>query len=48
MHLLRWCSQCYQIENFNQDVLIKANAIELLQHELVGNALIGTISAQAP
>src|SRR5512137_2350561 len=36
-------SECYQIENFNQDVLIKANAIELLRRELAGKRFIGTI-----
>jgi DNA repair photolyase len=36
-------SECYQIENFNQDVLIKANAVELLRRELAGKRVIGTI-----
>src|SRR5512136_1944557 len=36
-------SECYQIENFNQDVLVKVNAIELLQRELAGKRVIGTI-----
>lgn len=36
-------SECYQIENFNQDVLVKANAIELLRRELAGKRVIGTI-----
>jgi DNA repair photolyase len=36
-------SECYQIEDFNHDVLIKANAVELLQHELAGKRVIGTI-----
>jgi DNA repair photolyase len=36
-------SECYQIEDFNHDVLIKANAIELLRHELSGKRVIGTI-----
>ena len=36
-------SECYQIENFNQDVLIKVNAIELLRRELAGKRVVGTI-----
>jgi DNA repair photolyase len=36
-------SECYQIENFNQDVLVKANAIELLRSELNGKRITGTI-----
>jgi DNA repair photolyase len=36
-------SECYQIENFEQDVLVKANAIELLRRELAGKRVIGTI-----
>ncbi len=36
-------SECYQIENFNHDVLVKANAIELLRRELAGKRVIGTI-----
>ncbi len=36
-------SECYQIENFNQDVLVKTNAIELLRKELGGKRVIGTI-----
>jgi DNA repair photolyase len=36
-------SECYQIENFNQDVLVKVNAIELLRRELAGKRVIGTI-----
>ncbi len=36
-------SECYQIENFNQDVLVKANAIELLRRELAGKRMVGTI-----
>ena len=27
-------SECYQIENFDRDVLVKTNAIELLRKEL--------------
>jgi DNA repair photolyase len=37
-------SECYQIENFNQDVLVKANALELLDKELSSKRIIGTIS----
>lgn len=36
-------SECYQIENFNTEVLVKANAIELLHHELAGKRVVGTI-----
>jgi DNA repair photolyase len=36
-------SECYQIEDFEHDVLVKANAIELLQRELAGKRVIGTI-----
>ena len=36
-------SECYQIEDFEHDVLVKANAIELLGRELVGKRVIGTI-----
>ena len=36
-------SECYQIEDFNHDVLVKANAIDLLRLELPGKRLIGTI-----
>jgi DNA repair photolyase len=36
-------SECYQIEDFNHDVLVKANAIELLRKELAGKRVIGTI-----
>ena len=38
-------SECYQIENFNHDVLVKANAIELLRKELSGKRVIGTIGS---
>jgi DNA repair photolyase len=37
-------SECYQIENFNHDVLVKANALELLDKELASKRIIGTIS----
>ena len=36
-------SECYQIENFNQDVLVKVNAVELLRKELAGKRVVGTI-----
>jgi len=36
-------SECYQIENFNRDVLVKANAIELLRKELASKRVVGTI-----
>ncbi len=36
-------SECYQIENFNTEVLVKANAIELLQQELASKRVVGTI-----
>ncbi|MFH2104441.1 MAG: radical SAM protein [Chloroflexota bacterium] len=36
-------SECYQIEDFNGEVLVKANAIELLRKELKGKRVIGTI-----
>jgi DNA repair photolyase len=36
-------SECYQIENFNTEVLVKANAIELLRKELASKRVVGTI-----
>ncbi len=36
-------SECYQIENFNDDVLVKSNAIDLLQRELPSKRMVGTI-----
>ncbi|MFH1524713.1 MAG: radical SAM protein [Chloroflexota bacterium] len=36
-------SECYQIEDFNHDVLVKANAIELLRKELASKRVVGTI-----
>ena len=36
-------SECYQIEDFEHDVLVKANALELLRRELAGKRVIGTI-----
>jgi len=36
-------SECYQIEHFDRQVLVKANAIELLQKELARKRVVGTI-----
>jgi DNA repair photolyase len=36
-------SECYQIEDFEHDVMVKANAIELLRRELAGKRMTGTI-----
>lgn len=36
-------SECYQIEDFNHAVLVKANAIALLRRELAGKRVVGTI-----
>jgi DNA repair photolyase len=36
-------SECYQIENFNTDVLVKTNAIEVLRKELTSKRVVGTI-----
>jgi DNA repair photolyase len=36
-------SECYGIENFNQDVLVKVNAIELLEKELPRKRVKGVI-----
>ena len=36
-------SECYQIEDFNHDVLVKVNAIELLERELAHKRVVGTI-----
>ena len=36
-------SQCYEIENFNHDVLVKANALELLEKELPRKRLKGIV-----
>jgi DNA repair photolyase len=44
-------SECYQIENFNRDILVKANAIELLRKELASKrvkGMIGTGSMNDP
>jgi len=36
-------SECYRIENFDTEVLVKANAIELLEKELASKRVKGTI-----
>jgi len=36
-------SECYQNKDFDHDVLVKANAIELLRRELAGKRVVGTI-----
>ena len=36
-------SECYQIEHFDRDVLVKVNAIELLRKALAGKRIKGTI-----
>jgi len=36
-------SECYQVEHFDGEVLVKANAIELLQKELARKRVVGTI-----
>lgn len=36
-------SECYQIENFNQEILVKTNAVELLRAELPRKRVKGTI-----
>ncbi len=36
-------SECYQIEAFNTDVLVKVNAIDLLGRELASKRVVGTI-----
>jgi DNA repair photolyase len=36
-------SACYEIENFDGDILVKVNAIELLEKELPRKRVIGTI-----
>jgi DNA repair photolyase len=36
-------SECYQIEGFNHDVLLKANALDLLRRELARKRVKGTI-----
>ncbi|MEA3397855.1 MAG: radical SAM protein, partial [Chloroflexota bacterium] len=44
-------SECYQIENFNDEVLVKANAIDLLRKELASKrvkGIIGTGSMNDP
>src|SRR5512146_2849176 len=36
-------SACYEIENFNADVLVKANALELLEKELARKRIKGVV-----
>jgi len=36
-------SECYRIEDFNHDVLVKTNAIDLLREELARKRVKGTI-----
>lgn len=36
-------SECYQIEHFNTEVLVKVNAVELLRKELASKRVVGTI-----
>jgi DNA repair photolyase len=36
-------SECYQIEDFNRDVLVKANALDLLRDELPRKRVKGTV-----
>jgi DNA repair photolyase len=36
-------SECYQIEDFNHEVLVKVNAVDLLRRELAGKRVVGTI-----
>lgn len=46
MHRCAYCdsrSECYQIEDFDGEVLVKANAIELLRKELAGKRVKGVI-----
>jgi DNA repair photolyase len=46
MHRCIYCdsrSECYQIENFDGEVLVKANALELLPKELASKRVKGTI-----
>jgi DNA repair photolyase len=38
-------SECYQIEDFNHEVLVKVNAIALLRRELHGKRVLGTIGS---
>ncbi len=40
-------SECYQIENFDRDVLVKANAIDLLRQELARKRVKGVIGTGA-
>jgi DNA repair photolyase len=36
-------SECYQIDGFDREILVKANALELLRRELAGKRVRGTI-----
>lgn len=36
-------SECYQIEDFDHEVLVKANAVELLRRELASKRVVGVI-----
>ena len=36
-------SRCYQIENFDRDVIVKVNAVELLSEQLPRKRVKGTI-----
>lgn len=36
-------SECYQIEDFDHEVLVKANAVELLRRELASKRIVGVI-----
>jgi DNA repair photolyase len=36
-------SECYRIEDFNRQVLVKVNAVDLLRHELPGKRILATI-----
>ena len=40
-------SECYRIDNFDTEVLVKSNAIELLRKELAGKRVKGTIGTGA-
>ncbi|MBN1933183.1 MAG: radical SAM protein, partial [Anaerolineae bacterium] len=40
-------STCYQIENFDGELLVKVNALDLLRDELSRKRVIGTVGAGA-
>ena len=40
-------SQCYGIDHFDRDILVKVNAIDLLRRELAGKRIKGTIGTGA-